>query len=70
MAESMACGTPVLALNQGSIPEVIKDKVTGYVENDIDSLIKRIKDIEKIDRKDCRKHVEENFSAAKWQTDT
>ncbi|EKE03752.1 MAG: hypothetical protein ACD_20C00157G0029 [uncultured bacterium] len=63
MAESMACGTPVLALNQGSIPEVIKDGVTGYVENDIDSLIMHVKDIGKIDRYACRKYVENNFSA-------
>lgn len=63
MAESMACGTPVLALNQGSIPEVIKDKVTGFVENDIDSLIKRVKEVENINRRQCRKHVEDNFSA-------
>ncbi|OGH98763.1 MAG: glycosyl transferase [Candidatus Melainabacteria bacterium GWF2_32_7] len=63
MAESMACGTPVLALNQGSIPEVVKNGVTGYIENDIDSLTKHVKDIEKIDRYACRKHVEENFSA-------
>ncbi len=63
MAESMACGTPVLALNKGSIPEVIKHKVTGFVENDIESLIKRVKEAENIDRKACRKHVEDNFSA-------
>lgn len=63
MAESMACGTPVLALNQGSIPEVIKHKVTGFVENDIDSLIKRVREVENIDRSACRKHVEDNFSA-------
>jgi glycosyltransferase involved in cell wall biosynthesis len=65
MAESMACGTPVLALNQGSIPEVIKNGATGFIENDIDSLIKRVKDIEKIDRHICREHVEKNFSAQK-----
>jgi glycosyltransferase involved in cell wall biosynthesis len=63
MAESMACGTPVLALNQGSIPEVIKDKTTGFVEDNISSLIKRVKDVKTIDRKACRQHVEENFSA-------
>jgi len=63
MAESMACGTPVLALNQGSIPEVVKNKVTGFVENDIDSLIKRVKEVENIDRTTCRKYVEDNFSA-------
>jgi len=63
MAESMACGTPVLALNQGSIPEVISHNVTGFVENDIESLIKRVKEVENIDRWACRKHVEDNFSA-------
>jgi len=63
MAESMACGTPVLALNMGSIPEVVKHKTTGFVENDIDSLIKRVKEVKNIDRKACRKHVENNFSA-------
>ncbi|HSA07495.1 MAG TPA: glycosyltransferase family 4 protein [Candidatus Gastranaerophilales bacterium] len=62
MAESMACGTPALALNMGSIPEVIKDRVTGYIEENIDDLIKRVKDIDKIDRFACRKHVEDNFS--------
>ncbi len=65
MAESMACGTPVLALNQGSIPEVVKHKVTGFVENNIDSLIKRVKEVENIDRKACRKRVEDNFSGEK-----
>lgn len=65
MIESMSCGTPVLALNNGSIPEVIKDKITGFVENNIEDLILRVKDIEKINRFDCRKHVEDNFSAQK-----
>jgi len=65
MAESMACGTPVLALSQGSIPEVVKDNVSGFVENDIDALIKRVKEVETIDRTVCRKHVEDNFSAEK-----
>lgn len=63
MAESMACGTPVLALNQGSIPEVISHRKTGFVENHIEALIKRVKEVENIDRYACRKHVEDNFSA-------
>jgi len=65
MIESMACGTPVLALNQGSIPEVIAHGKTGFVENSLDKLVKRVKDIAQIDRMQCRKHVEENFSAKK-----
>lgn len=62
MAESMACGTPVLALKIGSVPEVVKDGETGYVEENIDDLIKRVNDIYKIDRFACRKHIENNFS--------
>ncbi len=62
MAESMACGTPVLALSMGSIPEVIKDKETGFIEENIDELIKRVKDINKIDRYTCRSYLEDNFS--------
>lgn len=62
MAESMACGTPVLALNLGSVPEVVRHGVTGYVEDNIDDLMKRVNDIGKIDRYACRKHVVNNFS--------
>lgn len=62
MAESMACGTPVLALRDGSIPEVIKDGVTGFVADNIDELIAAIDDIDKIKRSDCRKHIEDNFT--------
>ena len=65
MAESMACGTPVLALNHGSIPEVIKHGITGFVENDIEALIKDVKDIQDIDRQACRNHVKNSFSAQK-----
>jgi len=65
MAESMACGTPVLALNKGSVPEVVKHGITGYIENNIDDLIKRVDEIGNISRFDCRKHVVENFSAEK-----
>ena len=63
LAESMACGTPVLALNNGSIPEVIKNNVTGFIENDIHSLIKQVENIKHIDRQACRKHITDNFSA-------
>lgn len=63
MAESMACGTPVLALNDGSIPEVICNKKTGFIENNIEDLIKHVKNIDTIDRYACRKWVEENFTA-------
>lgn len=65
MAESMLCGTPVLALRDGSIPEVIKHGVTGFVETTPEALLARIKEVDKIDRRACRKHVEDNFSSKK-----
>jgi glycosyltransferase involved in cell wall biosynthesis len=62
LVESMACGTPVIAINRGSIPEVIKDGVTGFVVKDINEAISKVSEISKIDRANCRKRVEENFT--------
>ncbi|MFQ6049689.1 MAG: glycosyltransferase family 4 protein [Candidatus Paceibacterales bacterium] len=62
MVESMACGTPVIAFKRGSVPEVIEDKKTGFVVNNIKTAVKAVKNIDKIKREDCRKWVEENFT--------
>jgi glycosyltransferase involved in cell wall biosynthesis len=65
MAESMAAGVPVIAMDLGSCREVIADKQTGYLVNSVDEAAKAVKKIEKIDRKKCRQHVEENFTIDK-----
>jgi glycosyltransferase involved in cell wall biosynthesis len=65
MAESMAAGVPVIAMDLGSCREVIVDKQTGYLVNSVDEAVKAVKIIEKIDRKKCRQHVEENFTIDK-----
>ncbi len=65
MTEAMACGTPVIGFNKGSVSEVIKDGVTGFVVKDDKEMIKAIKKIDKIDRAECRKHVDENFTIKK-----
>lgn len=68
MVEAMACGTPVIAYNRGSVPEIVKDGVTGFVvppEKGVAGLVEAIKKIDTIDRAACRKHVEENFSVQK-----
>ncbi len=62
MVEAMACGTPVIAFNRGSVPEVVKDKKTGFIVNNIDEAVKAIKNIDQIKREDCRKWVEEKFT--------
>lgn len=65
MAEAMSCGTPVIGFNRGAVKEVIVDGKTGFVvdPNDgVNGLQKALKKIDTINPKDCRKHVEDNFS--------
>jgi len=65
MIEAMACGTPVIGWKNGSVPEIISDKKTGYVVNSINEMIQAIKDINKIKREDVRKRAERYFSIKK-----
>ncbi|MCK4892129.1 MAG: glycosyltransferase family 4 protein, partial [Candidatus Pacebacteria bacterium] len=65
MIEAMACGTPVIGFNKGSVSEVIKDGKTGFIVKDDKEMIKAIKNIDKIDRAECRKHVEKYFTIEK-----
>ena len=62
MVEAMACGTPVIALRQGSVPEVIEDGVTGFICDDEDEMVDAIGRIDEIDRSRCRQVAEERFS--------
>lgn len=62
MAESMAAGVPVIAMDLGSCREVIVDKQTGYLVNDVEQAVKAVGKIDLIDRKKCRRRVEENFT--------
>jgi len=62
MAESMAAGVPVIAMDLGSCREVIADGQTGYLVNNADEAVEAVGKIDKIDRKNCRRHVEENFT--------
>jgi glycosyltransferase involved in cell wall biosynthesis len=62
LIESMACGTPVIAFNLGSIPEIVKNKVTGYVVSGVDEMIEAVNNVREIDRATCREHVLKNFS--------
>lgn len=62
MVEAMACGTPVVALNRGSVAELVEDGKTGFLANSVDEMIRSIKDIGKINPRDCREYVELKFS--------
>ncbi len=63
--EAMACGTPVLAYKAGSMPELIKDGKTGFLVSTPEEMVEKIKEIPKIRRIDCRRHVEKKFNLKK-----
>lgn len=67
--EAMACGTPVIAMKRGSVPEIVKDKQTGFVCQTVTQAAAAIKQVEKIDRKACFDHVGRNFSSTKMAAD-
>ncbi len=63
MPEALACGTPVLALRAGSVPEIIQDGVTGFIRDTEDELAEAVAHLDEIDRARCRAEVEKRFSA-------
>jgi glycosyltransferase involved in cell wall biosynthesis len=65
MIESMLVGTPVIAFDRGSAPEVIDEGVTGYLVHDEAEMTRRLKHIEGFDRKRCRQRALERWNAAR-----
>jgi len=60
--ESMACGTPVIAFDRGSMPELIENGKNGFLVNTVAEAIETVARIEEIDRTYCRRHAERHFS--------
>jgi glycosyltransferase involved in cell wall biosynthesis len=68
MAEAMSCGTPVIGFDRGSVKEIIKDGLTGFVvqpDAGLDGLKTALSKLDSIKPQDCRKYVEDNFSTEK-----
>lgn len=62
LVEAMACGTPVLAMNRGSVPEVIVDGKTGFVVNTLADMVEAVDKLDTINRQDCRDHAVSKFA--------
>lgn len=63
MIESLACGTPVIAFNRGSVQEVMLQGETGFIVNTVDEAIEAVEKIETISRQCCRYIFEKRFSS-------
>jgi glycosyltransferase involved in cell wall biosynthesis len=60
--ESMACGTPVIAFNRGSMPELIENGKNGFLVNSVGEAIGQVAKIGDINRAYCRDYIENNFT--------
>jgi glycosyltransferase involved in cell wall biosynthesis len=60
--EAMACGTPVIAYNRGSMPELIEHGVTGFLADTFDDVLSAIGQLDQIERRACRAAVTAQFS--------
>ncbi|MDF1498440.1 MAG: glycosyltransferase family 4 protein [Patescibacteria group bacterium] len=65
MTEAMACGTPVIGFNRAAVPEIVKNEKTGFIVKDFKEMATAIRKINKINRNECRVHVEKHFSVEK-----
>jgi glycosyltransferase involved in cell wall biosynthesis len=62
MIEAMACGTPVIAFNRGSVPEVIDHGVTGYICEDVQGAVGALQRLDELSRTEIRVQFERRFS--------
>jgi glycosyltransferase involved in cell wall biosynthesis len=69
MIEAMACGTPVIAYDHGSVPEVIDDGVTGFIVRNEDEAVAAVARLDQLDRKRIRQVFEARFSARRMASD-
>jgi glycosyltransferase involved in cell wall biosynthesis len=69
MIESMACGTPVIAFNRGSVPEVIDDGVSGFIVHDEATAIAAVDRLGELDRATVRATFDRRFTARRMAED-
>jgi glycosyltransferase involved in cell wall biosynthesis len=65
MIEAMACGTPTIAYNCGSVPEVITNGVSGFIVSDLQQTLESVEQVSSMDRAGVRKNFEERFTSSR-----
>jgi glycosyltransferase involved in cell wall biosynthesis len=69
MIEAMACGTPVVALRHGSVPEILEDGLTGFIVDDLDGFAEAARKVSYLNRREIRKRFELRFSSHRMVRD-
>jgi len=67
--EAMACGTPVIAFDCGSVPEVVDHRETGFIVNTVSEAVRAVRQLHSFDRVHCRNVFERRFSARRMAQD-
>jgi glycosyltransferase involved in cell wall biosynthesis len=69
MIESMACGTPVIAMRRGSVPEVMQDGVSGFIVDSLEEAVAAAKRVDALDRAKVRAYFEKRFTSRRMAQD-
>src|SRR5690606_10638107 len=62
VVEALACGTPVIAYNRGSMPEIIQHGHSGFLVDNIEGACHAVEQLEQVSRLNCRNRVEQSFT--------
>jgi glycosyltransferase involved in cell wall biosynthesis len=69
MIESLACGTPIIAFESGSVPEIVENGLSGFLVSDVDEAASAVGRLSEISRRKCREVFEQRFTASRMASD-
>ena len=69
MIEAMACGTPVIAYNRGSVPEIVENGLTGFVVENENGAVAAVDRLSQLSRRAVRQRFESHFTARRMALD-